>query len=141
MLWLHLTLSVMTDDPEPKFLTSREVMALLRYSRPTTFFENVRRLGIPHVRINPRKILFPDAALKRWIELRSVGKTADSQKNSFAGSLACATRVLGVSALSPASSLEATGTATARQSISKLPSRGESDRKTRNEHADSRPRH
>lgn len=52
-------------------LTGSEVAAFLRIPNRSTFWETVRRCGIPHVIISSRKILFPRAAFVAWLEKHS----------------------------------------------------------------------
>jgi hypothetical protein len=61
-------------NPNLVFLTSTEVMRLLGYKNRGGFWSAVQRLAIPHIRINQRKILFPERALMAWLERRAVGR-------------------------------------------------------------------
>jgi predicted DNA-binding transcriptional regulator AlpA len=56
---------------ERRFLRSGSVMALLGYRNRASFWEFVRRKGVPHVRLGPRKIVFDEVALKAWLARRS----------------------------------------------------------------------
>ena len=53
------------------FLKSTDVMATLGYSNRSSFWEFVRRNGVPHIRLNQRKIIFEEDALGDWLNSRS----------------------------------------------------------------------
>ena len=53
------------------FLKSSDVMATLGYSNRSSFWEFVRRNGVPHIRLNQRKIIFEEDALGDWLSRRS----------------------------------------------------------------------
>lgn len=55
-----------------RFLKSGVVMELLGYQNRASFWDFVRRSGVPHVRLNARRILFEEQALLDWIRRRSV---------------------------------------------------------------------
>jgi predicted DNA-binding transcriptional regulator AlpA len=55
-----------------RFLKSGVVMELLGYQSRASFWDFVRRSGVPHVRLNARRILFEEQALLDWIRRRSV---------------------------------------------------------------------
>jgi len=55
-----------------RFLKSGVVMELLGYQDRASFWDFVRRSGVPHVRLNARRILFEEQALLDWIRRRSV---------------------------------------------------------------------
>lgn len=54
-----------------RFLFSREVMQLLRYQNRSAFWQFVYANGVPHVRLNARKIVFDQRHLEEWIRRRS----------------------------------------------------------------------
>jgi hypothetical protein len=54
-----------------EYLPSKHVMRLLCCKNSASFYETVRKQGIPHVTINRRKIVFPAAALNAWLASRS----------------------------------------------------------------------
>lgn len=54
-----------------KFLKSSVVMEALGYTNRAAFWEFVRSAGIPHIRLNARRIIFEEAALIDWIDRRS----------------------------------------------------------------------
>ncbi|AKC82916.1 hypothetical protein IMCC26134_09270 [Verrucomicrobia bacterium IMCC26134] len=56
------------------FMTGKEVMVLLGYRDPGSFWFFVRSQGVPHIVLNQRKIVFDRRALDAWIQRRSVGK-------------------------------------------------------------------
>jgi len=58
---------------EAPFLKSDQVMAMLGYSDRSSFWQAVRRSGIPYVRVNARRCIFDHAQLMAWIQRRSVG--------------------------------------------------------------------
>jgi hypothetical protein len=47
-------------------------MDLLGYQDRASFWDFVRRSGVPHVRLNARRILFEEQALLDWIRRKSV---------------------------------------------------------------------
>lgn len=55
-----------------RFLKSGAVMELLGYQDRASFWDFVRRSGVPHVRLNARRILFEEQALLDWLRRRSV---------------------------------------------------------------------
>ena len=54
---------------ELEFLTSEEVLGLLRISKPT-LTRWVRDGIIPAVRLGPRQLRFPKAELMEWLEIQ-----------------------------------------------------------------------
>jgi len=56
-----------------RFLKSSAVMAALGYRNRCSFWEFVRRQGVPHVRLNARRILFDERALADWLDRRTAG--------------------------------------------------------------------
>ena len=70
----------MTPGPPPpswtalagrSYLASCKVMALLGYKDRGAFWDFVHRSGVPHVRLNARKIMFEEQALADWLAHRS----------------------------------------------------------------------
>jgi predicted DNA-binding transcriptional regulator AlpA len=59
-----------------RFAKSNEVMQLLGYGDRGAFWQFVRRSGLPHHRLNQRRILFERTALNAWLAARSVGGNA-----------------------------------------------------------------
>jgi hypothetical protein len=57
--------------PNAPMLKASEVASFLRIPNRSTFWETVRRYGIPHTKITRRKILFPRAKFIAWLEKRS----------------------------------------------------------------------
>lgn len=55
-----------------RFVKSGAVMELLGYQDRASFWDFVRRSGVPHVRLNARRILFEEQALLDWLRRRSV---------------------------------------------------------------------
>jgi hypothetical protein len=58
---------------EPEFVSSDKVRQLLGYTNRSSFFQAVRQAGIPYVRINARRIIFPVAGVRAWLASRTVG--------------------------------------------------------------------
>ena len=54
-----------------RMLSSKEVASLLGYKSRCSFWGWVKRAQPPHVRLSPRNIRFPAAALKAWLAKRS----------------------------------------------------------------------
>jgi hypothetical protein len=46
------------------------VMRILGYKDRASFYQTVRKEGIPHITINARKILFPKPELDAWLTKR-----------------------------------------------------------------------
>jgi hypothetical protein len=61
----------MSDD----LLTAEQVMARYAYKARSSFWQFVHAKGVPHLRLNARKIMFSPAALEAWEAKRSVGKS------------------------------------------------------------------
>jgi hypothetical protein len=53
------------------FLKSSAVMRLLGYKDRGAFWDFVHRGGVPHVRLNARRIMFEEQALADWLAHRS----------------------------------------------------------------------
>lgn len=60
--------------PVRRNLTKREVMALTGHTDEKAFLVFVHREGFPHIKINPRLLMFPPAAVQDWLDRRTVGK-------------------------------------------------------------------
>jgi predicted DNA-binding transcriptional regulator AlpA len=56
-----------------RFLSANQLMAVLGYADRAAFWAAVRAAGIPHVRINARRILFDEQAVASWLEKHSCG--------------------------------------------------------------------
>jgi hypothetical protein len=56
-----------------RFLPSSKVMAVLGYANRAAFHQFVRAAGVPHTRLNRRRIVFDEAALTDWLADRSTG--------------------------------------------------------------------
>lgn len=54
-----------------KLLKSDVVMAFFGYQNRSAFWDFVRRDGVPHIRFNPRRIMFEEQALNDWLARRS----------------------------------------------------------------------
>jgi predicted DNA-binding transcriptional regulator AlpA len=59
-----------------RLLQSHEVMALFGYRDRGAFWSEVRRAAVPHVRFNARRICFEEAAVRAWLESKTVGRRA-----------------------------------------------------------------
>jgi hypothetical protein len=53
--------------------TTKEAARLLCYKDTKSLLDATHRDGIPHIKQNARRILFPSAALHAWISRRTVG--------------------------------------------------------------------
>ena len=53
--------------------STEEAMSLLGYKDSTTWWQAVRRAGIPFVRISSRRAVFRERDLEAWMEARTVG--------------------------------------------------------------------
>ncbi len=53
------------------YLKSSAVMEMLGYKNRASFWDFVRRSGVPHVRLNQRRIMFDEIALADWLNRRS----------------------------------------------------------------------
>jgi hypothetical protein len=52
-------------------LKSTEVMKFFGYTNSTSFWQFVRSSGVPHVRLNARRLMFEPQALNDWVKHRS----------------------------------------------------------------------
>lgn len=59
---------------EAKFLQTSEVMKLLRFSDRASFWHTARTAGIPFIRVNARRALWEESAVRDWLNRRSVGR-------------------------------------------------------------------
>ena len=53
------------------YLKSSVVMEALGYTNRAAFWEFVRSAGVPHIRLNARRIIFDETAIMDWIERHS----------------------------------------------------------------------
>ena len=58
---------------DARYLKSDQVMTMLGYSNRSSFWQSVKRSGIPYVRVNARRCLFDQRQLSAWLLRRSVG--------------------------------------------------------------------
>ena len=63
-----------TPLSEAKFLQTAEVMKLLRFSDRASFWHTARTAGIPFIRVNARRALWEESAVRDWLNRRSVGR-------------------------------------------------------------------
>ncbi|MBC8008595.1 MAG: hypothetical protein H7067_00685 [Burkholderiales bacterium] len=61
-----------------RLLSTTEVMALLGYRDSTTFWQAMRRIGLPFVRLTAKKAVFREADVEAWLSARTVGAPARS---------------------------------------------------------------
>lgn len=61
-------------NSDEALLTATQVMARYGYKARSSFWQFVHDKGVPHVRLNARKILFAPAALEAWEAKRTVGR-------------------------------------------------------------------
>lgn len=54
-----------------EYLTGPEAQRLLRYENTAAFYDFVRRAGVPFIKVNSRRCLFPAADLRTWLSVRS----------------------------------------------------------------------
>lgn len=64
----------MTTFDKP-LLSTTQVMTYFGYKSRTRFGRFMREENMPHIRINPKKIMFNPDALEQWIKRRTVGQT------------------------------------------------------------------
>ena len=56
-----------------RFAKPGEVMLLLGYKDRSAFWGFVHRHGVPNIRLNQRRIIFPRSALEAWLQARAIG--------------------------------------------------------------------
>ena len=56
-----------------RVLSTEETMAALGYDDRTSFWQAVRRAGLPFVRISARRAVFRERDLEAWMDDRTVG--------------------------------------------------------------------
>ena len=49
-------------------------MERLGYADGPSFYRFVRSAGLPHIRLNARRIMFDEATLNDWLARRTIGK-------------------------------------------------------------------
>lgn len=54
-----------------KLVKSSAVMDALGYTNRAAFWDFVKRSGVPHIRLNARRIMFDEHALSEWLTRRS----------------------------------------------------------------------
>lgn len=50
-------------------------MRLFGYTDSTTFWQAVRRAGLPFVRVSSRRAVFRERDLEAWMDARTIGRT------------------------------------------------------------------
>ena len=63
-----------TAPVNERFIKPEAAMAELCYTDKSAFWTFVHASGVPHVRLNARRILFERASLNAWLDRRTVGK-------------------------------------------------------------------
>ncbi len=58
-----------------RYLKSNVVMELLGYQNRAAFWEFIRSAGVPHVRLNARRIMFEEQALSDWLQRHASNAT------------------------------------------------------------------
>ncbi|MBW7893688.1 MAG: hypothetical protein H3C27_01140 [Opitutaceae bacterium] len=69
-------MSTQPDQQQPtgiRLLSIKQVAGLLGYTNRISGWRAVKKLGIPYVRINRRRIVFEEDEVQAWIKRRSVG--------------------------------------------------------------------
>ncbi len=59
-----------------QLVDSTTMMARFSYRSRDAWWEFVRAQGIPHIRLNARRIMFDPAQVDAWLEKRTVGGAA-----------------------------------------------------------------
>jgi hypothetical protein len=59
---------------KPLLIPSDQAAPLFGYDNTMSFLRTVKKEGIPHVRVNSKRIMFDPDALQDWIRSRTVGK-------------------------------------------------------------------
>lgn len=55
-----------------RFIRAKQLMPLLGYSDPASFWQAIRQSGCPFYRINSQRILFEESAVRDWLKSREV---------------------------------------------------------------------
>ena len=58
---------------DTRFLKSDQVRRMLGYSDSAAFWRAIREAGIPFVKITARRFMFEEAAVRAWLDSRTVG--------------------------------------------------------------------
>jgi hypothetical protein len=69
--FLMIELPVYSRLDSGGLVSSKVVMPRLGYRNRASFWEFVRRHGVPHIRFNARRIMFEPNALNNWLSRRS----------------------------------------------------------------------
>ena len=56
-----------------RILSTTETMAITGHSDRTSFWQSVKRAGIPYVRISARRAIFRETDLEAWMRAKTVG--------------------------------------------------------------------
>jgi len=57
---------------ERQYLSGDQVMKLLGYSDPCSFWQFVRKERVPHIRLNARRFVFESGELDAWLAAHRV---------------------------------------------------------------------
>lgn len=68
-----------------KLLSSVQMRKILRYDNAASFREFVKASGIPHIKINSRRILFDQAKVDRWLAARTFPVLKTNENSSCLG--------------------------------------------------------
>jgi predicted DNA-binding transcriptional regulator AlpA len=69
-------------EGQSDFLSEREVGERLGVSQRTLFDLRQRGEAPPHLRVTPRRIMYPRAAVDAWMEARTVTGQAQPARNA-----------------------------------------------------------
>ena len=62
-----------SENQQQALLAGRDLMKRLQYENASAFWCWVHTSGVPHIRVNARKILFEPQAVEAWLRRRAVG--------------------------------------------------------------------
>jgi hypothetical protein len=63
---------------ETRLLKSSEAMTLLRFTDRGAFTQFVKSQGVPVLRLNARNFLYPEPALRAWMQRRTIADGRDA---------------------------------------------------------------
>lgn len=58
---------------EARFLKSDQVMRMLGYTDRSAFWQAAKASALPFVRINSRRCVFEESAVRAWLDSRTIG--------------------------------------------------------------------
>ena len=65
--------------------STTESMSLLDYRDSTTFWQAVRRAGVPFIRISARRAIFRERDLEAWMDARTIGGSSPAGSTAKKG--------------------------------------------------------